>query len=260
MRLIPCNICGERRDFTEVYHSRPESLRVVRCNGCGLVFVNPAFTPQEHLEYYNTTYWEEISTDGQGSYDSMPPEFLDRWQGRAKADVDYLCTHCHKVKPGVPFNVLEVGCGYGAHLEEIHRRHPEAKLAAVEPNKRFYNCIANRLPDVQILGKTLETLSGARMLFDCVIVADTLEHALDPTYTMKRISTILAPDGICLISTPNCDSTAGHVYRLAHLFYFSEATLRTLLTHSFVNIVRVDVRGEFGTTGRPYLYVIAMKK
>jgi SAM-dependent methyltransferase len=260
VRIIPCNVCGERRDFVEAFVDRPANLRVVRCRGCGLVFVNPTFTLQEHHAYYATRYWNDIPTDGRGNYTVFPPEKVERWKRRALAHLDYLSTFCDHLKGQPKLNVLEVGCGYGAHLEEVRRRCPEAKLAAVEPNTRVYASIRSRMPEVQILGKSLETLSGARMLFDCVITASVLEHATDPSSALKRIHAMLAPNAMCLIVTHNQGGHLSHVYDLDHLYYFTEGTLHTLLTGSHLDVVRLDVRGEYGVAGDDCIYAIVRKK
>jgi len=260
MRLVSCNVCGEKRELDQVYVDAPTNLRVVRCRGCGLVFVNPTFTPNEHLQYYNSVYWNDMPTDASGSYTHIPADRIERWEKRAKAHIDYLCTFCEHVKSGGAIHVLEVGCGYGAHLEEIHRRFPDVKLMAVEPNRRIYKSIKERLPDVQILGKTLETLSGVHMLFDCIIAVDVIERTVDPTSTCRRIHTMLADQGVFFLITHNLAGRQGHVYDLSHLHYFTEGTLHALLTNCHLSVVRVDIRGEFGGSGDDRIYAIVKKK
>jgi len=260
MRNVPCNICGEKHEFDEIYSDRPQNLRVVRCRGCGLVFVNPSLTPREHLEYYNTVYWNEFPVGQGGGYTEIPPDRIARWEKRAKANIDYLATFCEPIKSAAKLQIMEVGCGYAAHLEEVHRRCPNAKLTAVEPNARLYNLIRKRLPEVQILGKTLETLSGVRMLFDCIIAVDLIERTVDPTYTCKRMHTMLARDGVALIVTHNMAGRQGHVYDLSHLYYFTEGTLHALLSRCHLDIVRLDVRGEHGLAGDDRICAIVKKK
>lgn len=260
VRTIVCNVCGEKRDFVEVYTDRPANLRVVRCLGCGLVFVNPTFTPREHLEYYNTLHWNEFATDAYGNYADIPAERIARWQKRARANIDYLATFSEKIKACAPLHVLEAGCGYAAHLEEVRRRCPEARLAAVEPNRRMYDLIRKRLPDVQILGKTLESLSGVRMLFDGIIAVDVIERTVDPTYACRRIHAMLANDGLCLIITHNSAGRQGHVYDLSRLYYFTEGTLHSLLTRCRLDIVRLDIRGAYGLAGDERICAIVKKK
>jgi len=260
MRPVSCNVCGEKREFAPVYADPAANLRVVRCRGCGLVFVNPTFTPNEHLQYYNTTYWNDIPTDSSGSYTQIPADRIARWEKRAKAHIDYLCTFCDHVKTDKAAHVLEVGCGYGAALEEIHRRSPQTKLMAVEPNQRLYKLIRQRLPDVQIVGKTLETLSGSHMLFNCILAVDVLEHTVDPTSTARRIYAMLAPEGVCLLITHNLAGRQGHFYDLAHLYHFSEGSLHALLTNCHLSAARLDIRGEYGGTGDDRIYAILKKK
>lgn len=259
MRRIPCNLCGERREFDEVHTDRSQDLRVVHCRGCGLIFVNPTFTPQEHLKYYNETHWSQFPASVAGSYSSFPPEQVERWEKRAKAHLDYFCQHCEKIKKCNAKDVLEVGCGYAAHLEEMKRRCPEVTLAAVEPNRRFYSTIRRRLPGVRILGRTIETIAGGRMLFDCIIAVDVIERTVDPTATLRRIYTMLHPQGLCLLITMNAAGRSGVVYDLAHLCYFTEGTLSRLVGKCHLGIVRVDVRGEMSAAGDERIYAVLKK-
>jgi len=260
MRTVSCNVCGEPREFEEVFVQKTENLRVVKCRSCGLVFVNPTFTPVEHLAWYSTRYWNDIPTDGHGNYTAIPADKVDRWTRRAKGQIDYFATFCEAMKQKPNLHMLEVGCGYGAHLEEIRRRCPEAKLYAVEPNTRIYASLRQRIPDLQMLGKTLETLSGVRMMFDCILICSVLEHSFDPTTLLKRVYTLLQPTGLCLLVTHNMAGRMGHVYDLNHLFCFSEGTLKQLLGNCHLQAVRVDLRDEFGHPGSDCLYVLVRKK
>ncbi|HUV39481.1 MAG TPA: class I SAM-dependent methyltransferase [Planctomycetota bacterium] len=255
MQKVSCNLCGEKREFDVVHTDAAQHLNVVRCRGCGLTFANPTFTPTEHLKFYNENYWNDLPVTASGSYGAIPPDRVERWEKRAKAHIDYFSTFCEYLKTGGKVNVLEVGCGYAAHLEEVKRRCPECSLAAVEPNRRMYNVVKKRLPEVQILGRTLETLGG-RMLFHCIIAVDVIERTIDPSTTLRRIHTMLAPGGLCLVITHNSGSRSGVVYDLSHLYYFTEATLSRLLRKCRFNIVRMDTRGEIGGTGDDRIYAI----
>jgi hypothetical protein len=260
MPRITCNLCGETRDFEQVYSSREEARQVVRCRGCGLVFFTPMLTLREFLDYSSTRHLSSIPTDAQGNYADIPAELTERWQKQAKANIDYLATFCEPVKSGGKPHVIQVGCGYGANLEEVHRRCPQATLSAVEPNPRFHKLLRQRLPDVHVFGKTLEALSGIRMLFDCIICAQFLERSFDPTYLCRRLHALLAPTGSCLIVTQNMVGTHGHVYDLSRLYYFTEGTLHALLTKCHLDVVRLDIRGEFGLAGDDLIYAVARKK
>jgi len=259
MHQVPCHLCGEKREFDEVYKDRSSPLCVVRCRGCGLVFANPTMTAQEHLNFYSETYWNDIPSGG-GGYTSFPPERVAQWEARAKAHIDYLATFCGAVKEGKRIHVLEVGCGYAAHSEEILKRCPECQVAVVEPNRRLYNAIRQRLPKVQILGKTVETLGGGRMLFECILVVDVLERAVDPTAFLRRIQLMLHPQGVCLLITHNGASRSGVVYDLSHLTYFTEGTLARMLDKCHLRAERMDLRGETSPAGDERIYCIVRKK
>ena len=260
MRTVPCNVCGEARELEEVFVQKAENLRVVRCRSCGLVFVNPTFTPPEHLAWYGTRYWNDIPNDGHGNYVNIPADKIERWTRRGKGQIDYLAMFCEAMKTKPVLHLLEVGCGYGAHLEEVHRRCPAAKLYAIEPNTRLYASLRQRMPELQILGKTLETLSGVRMMFDCIILSSVLEHSSDPSTLLKRVYTLLQPTGLCLIVTHNAAGRMSHVYDLNHLCYFSEGSLQQLLGNCHLQSVRVDLRDEFGQPGSDCLYLVVRKR
>ena len=260
MRNIPCNLCGESRELVEVYAQKAENLRVVRCKGCGLVFVDPTFTPQEHLAWYATRYWSEIPSDGHGNYATIPADRVERWTRRAKGQIDYFAQFCDVLKQKPNLHVLEIGCGYGAHLEEVRRRCPQAKVYAVEPNTRIYSDLRRRMPDLQMLGKTLEMLGGVRLMFDCLIISAVLEHATDPTTMLKRAYTLLQPSGLCLLVTHNSTGRTGHVYDLNHLFYFTEGTLHQLCANCHLQVVRTDLRDEFGQPGSDSIYAVLRKR
>ena len=89
---------------------------------------------------------------------------------------------------------------------------------------------------------------------------DVLQRTVDPSYTCKRIHTMLAPDGVCLIVTHNLAGRQGHVYGLSRLYYFTEGTLHALLAKCRLDTIRLDVRGEYGLAGDDCVYAIVKKK
>ncbi len=259
MRSVPCNVCGETQELQEVFSQKADNLRVVHCKSCGLTFVNPTFTPQEHLAWYTTKYWADIPNDGKGNYAAIPQDRIDRWNRRAKGQVDYMAMFCDAMKKP-SLHVLEIGCGYGAHLEEVRRRCPQARVYAVEPNSRIYASLKQRMPDLQILGRTLETLGGVRMMFDCLIISAVLEHTVDPAALLKRAYTLMQPTGLMLLVTHNATGRTGHVYDLNHLYYFTEGTLHQLCAGAHLGIVRTDLRDEFGQPGSDCIYTVLRKR
>ena len=68
--------------------------------------------------------------------------------------------------------------------------------------------------------------------FDVVTLIDVIEHAPDPVDLLRRIKSVMAPNGICLVVTPDVSSVAARLmgwkwwhFRAAHIGYFNKSTL-----------------------------------
>lgn len=68
--------------------------------------------------------------------------------------------------------------------------------------------------------------------FDVVTLIDVIEHAPDPVDLLRRIKRVMAPDGICLVVTPDVSSVAARAmggkwwrFRAAHIGYSTSRRL-----------------------------------
>ena len=68
--------------------------------------------------------------------------------------------------------------------------------------------------------------------FEVVTLIDVIEHVPDPVDLMRRIKSVMAPDGICVVVTPDVNSVAARLmgwkwwhFRAAHIGYFNKSTL-----------------------------------
>ena len=99
--------------------------------------------------------------------------------------------------------VLEVGCGAGHLTEHLQRRGNAVTAVDINPTAaaraaRFaVEAFAIDL-DREVLA---ERLRGAQ--FDCVVLADVLEHVRSPQRVLTDVLGLLAPNGTVVISVPN---------------------------------------------------------
>jgi 2-polyprenyl-3-methyl-5-hydroxy-6-metoxy-1,4-benzoquinol methylase len=105
-----------------------------------------------------------------------------------------------------PRRVLDVGCGGGATDAELKRRFPGSAVVGIEAVPAAAECAEARLD--QVIRANAETLDFAAAgiaaaSFDLVIVADVLEHMLDPWHMLEKLRPLLAPGGRVLASIPN---------------------------------------------------------
>ena len=99
--------------------------------------------------------------------------------------------------------VLDVGCGTGAWCDEL-RSAGGAYLVGIEPSAAARAAAETRYDLVvgsAVEAISLEELGGSR--FDVIVVADVLEHLLDPWAVLKRLAEWSVPGGRLVVSVPN---------------------------------------------------------
>jgi hypothetical protein len=69
-----------------------------------------------------------------------------------------------------------------------------------------------------------------------VVGADVIEHLRDPCVFLAQVYAALRPGGLLFLTLPSLDSWSARIlgrhwmeYKLEHLYYFREATIRRLL-------------------------------
>lgn len=126
--------------------------------------------------------------------------------------------------------LLDVGAGSGPLVEEALALGVRAE--GVEPSA-WLRAHAVRLGLPVHLGILPHTdVTGQ---FDVVTLIDVIEHTTDPLALLRQASSMLAPDGVMIIVTPDVSSIAARLlgwrwwhYRTAHVGYFNRHTLRSL--------------------------------
>lgn len=105
--------------------------------------------------------------------------------------------------PSLKGRFLEIGCGEGATLEYIKSSGADY-VAGVDVNAEAIAQAAKRNIDLA-LAANVETddLPFSAGEFDVIILADVLEHLVDPWETLKKITAYLKDDGHVLVSIPN---------------------------------------------------------
>lgn len=217
-----CPVCGaaEAQPYME-----KAGLRLVRCDGCGMVYVNPVPRPFATGEYY-----EAAGTDYYLSPAKLESDYADvRFQRELKLFRRYCTTGA----------VLDVGCSSGAFLYQLNRRFPgQYRILGTDASGPPLDYAESRGVPV-IRGDFLARDFGGQR-FEAVTFWAVLEHLAEPQRFLAKAWSLLSPNGLCFIVVPNLDSLAmrllGARYRYVypqHLNYFSRATLRRLVTPRF---------------------------
>lgn len=254
---MPCNLCGG----TDIglYHDQGWR-RVVRCRGCGLVFVDPMPTAEQKAEIERLAYEGELLPEVADFFRNCHRDFQDdpviesfrsglRWMGSVRT----------------PGRLLDVGPGTGIFLyiasNEFGWQPSGVDIctqSAIKAKEEF---------DIDLEVGNFDTYPWPSQSFDAITMLDMLEHTTDPSASLLRAFELLKPGGVLYVAVPNqhCLLTAildrwiqaggpmgeyflARLYVSPHEYYFSPRTLRRYLKKAGFDID--DVRSGNVYLGR----------
>lgn len=143
--------------------------------------------------------------------------------------------------PPTASRILDVGCGAGM-LGRLLKQRQDCAVTGIELNTEQAEKARQALDQVYCgdAGEIIPLLTGC---FDCIILADVLEHLRDPWRVLAVIKELLTPDGLLILSIPNIghwsvvrDLIEGHwsyngsgLLDRDHLRFFTRASLEAAL-------------------------------
>jgi 2-polyprenyl-3-methyl-5-hydroxy-6-metoxy-1,4-benzoquinol methylase len=231
MERVKCALCGSEKHSMVLtaedyrFHTTDEKFNLVKCRGCGLVYVNPRPTKEEMSKFY-------------------PRDYYGKQNRMAKVIVKHLLYM--KIRKIMSFRkkgrILDVGCGEGGFLLNFKERGWEAygvdiseaacRLARAKLGRYIFNC---ELKDRHFPDSS----------FDVVTLNHVLEHMLNPNEELREVHRILKDDGILRLSTPNIDSLQFKISKdrwigldlPRHLCYYSPRTIKDILKRNGFNVI-----------------------
>jgi SAM-dependent methyltransferase len=221
-----CPICESRRIY---YAFATGEARVVRCEGCGFMFLNPQPSDGVLANIYGRDYF--LGTDA--------PEFSAQVAAlKARTAASYLDAAAPWIPSGAePTALLEIGCGDGHLLVEAERRG--YNVTGVEYSPHSAARAQAKLKRGKVFVGDLESQSLPDASFDICILADVIEHVRDPRETLRLLWRKIRPGGLLLVATPSRDSWSAHLmgshwmeFKTEHLSYFSRNTIEALLSQA----------------------------
>ena len=226
---IYCPVCGDRRDFIQVFVR--DAFPIARCSACG---VGMTQLPEDFSAagIYDESYFQGGQADGYsdyvGSEDVLRGEFHAALEALRKAG-------CSGGK------LLELGCAYGFFLAEARAHFEVEGIEMCESAVRF--CRTRGL-DVEQGALTAEYVDS-RGPFDAVVMLDVVEHLMDPDRAMELVHKAMKPGGKLMLTTGDWESglsrIMGRHWRLMtppqHTFFFSPRTMSAMLARVGFDVV-----------------------
>jgi len=229
-----CPLCG---NLEPLPLCKVDGFHVLRCTQCAADFVSPAPDEATLRAYYDRADWfEGGERGGYTNYDEqtvpqMP--FFDAILDSFGAD-------------GANRSVLDIGCGYGTHLDQAYRRG--WKCFGVEVSAHAREVIRTRHGNKFFIADDVEQLIPHE--FDLIVLFDVIEHLVDPYHLFYALFAkgAITPKTTVVIATPNARSAsavsnpAGWAYRHppSHLVYFSAQALTTFLQRLHFDAIEVQ--------------------
>lgn len=236
---VVCNLCGgnhykvlysyKKQDvkpylITEASLDRPK--KIVKCLRCGLVYVNERLDDFEIIRFYR----EMVDSD-----------YIKEEKGRRQSANIILKRLSKLIKNQSP-RILEIGCAAGFLLDEAKKKGWEVYGAELSEWACKY---AKDRFGIDVFCGNIEGVGFESGSFDAVILADAIEHLLNPKKTLMEVRRILKPEGILFINTPDMDSLVSRLLNAKwwginqfHIYYFTKKTLNELLTSAGFKIMK----------------------
>jgi 2-polyprenyl-3-methyl-5-hydroxy-6-metoxy-1,4-benzoquinol methylase len=190
---VPCIICGNN-DSTELFIKY--TMRVVKCNKCGHVYVNPQYSKDAVKKLYDLSYWE-ILHPAMGNVKLTDRVEFDYQNAIAKLRRDIL-----------PFKqkgkFLDVGCSNGALVKRAEEVGFDA--IGIEVSKDMVQFARKCFSNIDVRQGLLTEQNFEENYFDVITLYDVLEHLFNPRIELNEIYRILKPGGLLFIETPTTDS------------------------------------------------------
>jgi 2-polyprenyl-3-methyl-5-hydroxy-6-metoxy-1,4-benzoquinol methylase len=226
-QISNCPVCNSNKfknfinceDFT-VSH---ENFDIVECESCNFRFTNP-IPELSHLgDYYES---EDYISHSNTSKDLISKIYQIARKGAIRKKHDLVKSRVSGD------NWLDIGCGTGdfMHYCEVNGLN----ISGIEPSDKA------REFGVQEYG--LEIFPESKLeefapeSFDAITMWHVLEHVYPLQNRVKKILSLLRPNGVAFIAVPNCNSLDAKIYKEhwaaydvpRHLYHFRQDQMKQL--------------------------------
>jgi 2-polyprenyl-3-methyl-5-hydroxy-6-metoxy-1,4-benzoquinol methylase len=269
-----CPILDRSTPVDETGISR-DSWSLVRCRETGFVFLAD---PPDYAELESEFAWEETSTAERKRREQDEP-LASRVSWFAKRAKIALFPRRNKVAElalevargsvrSDPLHLLDVGCGWGHLMVDIHDRLAQVGRKVVprgiEVSKRLAAASARRVSPLGGNVLLANALDGIQLLepesIDLVIMSSFLEHECRPLCVLRQLRPKLRSSGAVIVKVPNfaCWNRILRGRKWCgfrfpdHVNYFTPGTLRRLAREAGFTVSRQKLLDRFPLSDSMY--------
>ena len=193
---------GVGEDFE--YRTSSDSFTAMRCENCGLVYLNP----RPDLSEFETIYPENYH-----AFDFSEQDFGLIYKIRSRLEAKRVLSWCAELPENAL--ILDVGCGDGFHLNLLKQYGKKSwALEGIDIDKRAV-AMAEK-SDLKIHAGTVESLNLPKNQYDFAFMIQTIEHVAHPEMVLSAVFEILKPGGKLVVVTDNTDSFDFRLFKRSH--------------------------------------------
>jgi 2-polyprenyl-3-methyl-5-hydroxy-6-metoxy-1,4-benzoquinol methylase len=208
---LDCPLCSGKN---VVHLFVKQDIPYYKCRDCSFIFSRAENNPNltNAIEDYEPAYMDYFS---EKPHDKRNHEWI----------IKILAKH----KALRASRILDIGCGSGKFVQYLEEKGYE--VFGLEPSKALFDTFLHADHFFNLTASQYLKQSPSDK-FDIIIISDVLEHVDDPLSFLRDVRSMMSPDGILFISTPDTGSSfariAGknwHYYNKYHLSLFSRSNL-----------------------------------
>ena len=234
----PCVLC-QSDDIEELSRRARDGrpLRTTICRRCGMVWANPPAVENAVRTYYSEEYRQD--------YKGTPARTLPQIYHAGLGALARYRAIAHRLAAGDA--ILDVGCGGGELVYLLRRLGFDA--TGIEPDRALSEA-ARSVLGLPVRTGFVQDFDFPEGAFRAILMYHVLEHVDTPQAVLGRLGRWLRDDGRLIVEVPNIEArfeapiTRFHV---AHLFYFSPATLEAIARASGLGVEEVRLSQDGGT-------------
>jgi len=235
--IISCPLC--ENDSSHQKH-KIGSWKIIQCDQCEFVFVNPRLEKSELLKIYSSNYFDnkEVGYSHYTENKTLRKENFQKWVSDA---IPFI-------KHNSSLQALDVGCAAGYCLEVF--RQLNWKPFGIELDKELAVSLGGN--GYSIFDEPLIQLKTNEK-FSFISLFDVIEHLTDLKENMAMLHTLLEDDGVVVLVTPNYGSWQRKLFKkkwfqfkpIEHINYFSRQSINKLATENGFQVVYSKRSGQF---------------